>query len=870
MKNKQYLILSIFLLFFFVRLSAARQDTKYRVLFIQSYTDATPWHSNLIRGVEAGLRDRGLDAEVVTEYLNANYWSYRSEKIIMNRICERARERKTQLIVTASDEAFHTLFHCGDSLPYRLPVVFFGVKYPDWKLLERLPNVCGFTSNPNFGLLLEQASHIFPQRNQVVCISDNSFLSQKGKEDFMHEWEVFLKSHPDYKVKFYNSQTDTTNKIIASTCYPRNTANKLIIAPKWSQFMSFIGRNSKAPFFSCENLALTNGAFGAYDADSYTSARKAGLKAADVLKGAKPADLGIAESSLGFMYDYKQLDFFKVNPKLVGPDGVIINEPFAEKYRLPFILFYSSVVVLLILLVVWLYRTNRRETRRRINAQTRLLIQSRLVAQRDEFDNIFHSIRDGLITYDVDFRIHFTNLSLLRMLHLSDDNTVRPYEGQPAGSIYRIYHQGKEILRPMLKRVIDEGTSVVIPENSFMQEVHSGNYFPVSGEIVPIRVNGKIIGMALSCRNISDEEMQKRFFSMAVEESSIYPWQYNLRTGMFTFPVGFLARFGFKENVTTIARKEMDLTIFPEDVEPACLLFDQALQGKKQNTRVSFRQRNGRGEYEWWEYRTSILSGLTADEPYSILGVCQSIQRYKTTEQQLMAARDKALEADKLKSAFLANMSHEIRTPLNAIVGFSDLLTDTSGFTAEEVKQFIETINKNCGLLLALINDILDLSRIESGSMDFRFDEHNLPLLMKNVYDSQRLNMPAGVELVLRLPEGGKKYVVTDSIRLQQVINNLINNAAKFTTQGTITFGYLDEEPGYTTLFVEDTGKGISKEGLEHVFERFYKVDSFTQGAGLGLSICQTIIERLHGSISVASEVDKGTRFTVRIPDSCE
>ena len=216
-------------------------------------------------------------------------------------------------------------------------------------------------------------------------------------------------------------------------------------------------------------------------------------------------------------------------------------------------------------------------------------------------------------------------------------------------------------------------------------------------------------------------------------------------------------------------------------------------------------------------------------------------------------------------------MSHEIRTPLNAIVGFSDLLSDTSSFTEEEVSQFIATINKNCGLLLALINDILDLSRIESGTMEFVFAEHNLPLLLKTVHDSQRLNMPSGVELVLRMPESDKKYLKTDNVRLQQVVNNLINNAAKFTSSGFITFGYEeDEEPGYTRIFVEDTGVGISEEGIRHIFERFYKVDNFTQGAGLGLSICQTIIERLKGSISVTSEVGKGTRFTVRLPNYCE
>ena len=249
-----------------------------------------------------------------------------------------------------------------------------------------------------------------------------------------------------------------------------------------------------------------------------------------------------------------------------------------------------------------------------------------------------------------------------------------------------------------------------------------------------------------------------------------------------------------------------------------------------------------------------------------VLGVCQSIQRYKTTEEELIAARDKALQADTLKSAFLANMSHEIRTPLNSIVGFSDLLKDIEAFSPEEVKQFVDTINTNCTLLLALINDILDLSRIESGSMDFRFAGYNLTFVMQQIYDSQRLSMPSGVELVMKLPEESKS-IVTDSVRLKQVINNFINNAKKFTTQGSITFGFLTEEPGYTVFFVEDTGSGISEENQRRIFERFYKVDSFTQGAGLGLSICQTIVERFRGEINVSSELGEGTRFTVRVPD---
>ena len=292
-----------------------------------------------------------------------------------------------------------------------------------------------------------------------------------------------------------------------------------------------------------------------------------------------------------------------------------------------------------------------------------------------------------------------------------------------------------------------------------------------------------------------------------------------------------------------------------------------ATSGKGMHWTVEGKDRNG--NLIILDKRKIRVDGDELSSPI-IVSIEWDVTELEMMKRELLSSKEKAEMSDSLKSAFLANMSHEIRTPLNAIVGFSDLLSDTSGFTEEEVKLFIETINKNCGLLLALINDILDLSRIESGTMDFQFAGHNLPLLMKNVYDSQRLNMPPGVQLVLKLPENSKKYLVTDNVRLQQVVNNLINNAVKFTTQGSITFGYTEEESSYTSLFVEDTGKGISEDGLRHIFERFYKVDSFTQGAGLGLSICQTIVGRLNGTIAVTSEEGHGTRFTVRLPDICE
>ena len=227
------------------------------------------------------------------------------------------------------------------------------------------------------------------------------------------------------------------------------------------------------------------------------------------------------------------------------------------------------------------------------------------------------------------------------------------------------------------------------------------------------------------------------------------------------------------------------------------------------------------GKYRWIKQYLIQQTFDPENKAVILAGVNVDIDAQKQTEEALREAKERAESSDQLKSAFLANMSHEIRTPLNAIVGFSDLLKDLDAFSPEEVKQFVETININCTLLLALINDILDLSRIESGTMDFKFGAFNLAFIMQEVHESQRLSMPRDVELRIEIPEGEDKLVITDSVRLKQVVNNLINNAKKFTVTGSITFGYVTNREGYTTIFVEDTGSGISEDAQKHIFERF-------------------------------------------------
>ena len=232
----------------------------------------------------------------------------------------------------------------------------------------------------------------------------------------------------------------------------------------------------------------------------------------------------------------------------------------------------------------------------------------------------------------------------------------------------------------------------------------------------------------------------------------------------------------------------------------------------------------------------------------------------------LEVALEKAKESDQMKSAFLANMSHEIRTPLNAIVGFSNLLNTDIDLEKEERTQFLELINTNSDLLLKLINDILDLSRIESGRMAFSFDNYDLSELVHNIYSTYQMMMPSGVKLLIDIPKN-TVTIYTDKHRLMQVITNFLNNAIKFTCEGYIKVGYSSNpESRLVHIFVEDTGKGIAKEKQAAVFERFTKLDEFAKGTGLGLSICKVITERFSGKITVSSEEGTGSHFTVILP----
>ncbi len=230
---------------------------------------------------------------------------------------------------------------------------------------------------------------------------------------------------------------------------------------------------------------------------------------------------------------------------------------------------------------------------------------------------------------------------------------------------------------------------------------------------------------------------------------------------------------------------------------------------------------------------------------------------------ELLEAKEKAEESNKLKSAFLANMSHEIRTPLNAIVGFSSILSEY--IQEEDAKEYVHIIEENNQLLLQLINDILDISRIEAGILEFIEENMDVNASLYEIKAIAELKVSPKIEIHL-LPGLETCVIHTVPHRVKQVINNYVSNAIKHTEAGHIDIGYYTPQEGYIRFFVRDTGTGIPTENQKHIFERFVKLDSFKQGTGLGLSICTIIAEKMNGKLGVNSTLGKGSEFWFEIP----
>ena len=496
-------------------------------------------------------------------------------------------------------------------------------------------------------------------------------------------------------------------------------------------------------------------------------------------------------------------------------------------------------------------------------------VQANRALDRSEklFKNIFANIPAGVEIYDKDgYLIDLNNkdLEIFGVVNKSDVIGVNFFENPNVPQGIRDRVRNEDLVDFRLNYSFEQAGGYYETSRSNVIELYSkvsklydneGNF---SGYILISIDNTERIDAMNRIRDFEN------FFLMISDYAKVGYAKLNLLNRKGYAIKQWYKNLGEEEDIPLSEVVAVYSQMHPEDRKRFLDFYDGVRDGKRRHFQGEMRIRRPgtKNEWNWVSSNVMVTNYKPEENEIEIIGINYDITELKETEAELIQARDKAEMMDRLKSAFLANMSHEIRTPLNAIVGFSDLLVETEELS--ERQEYIKIVRENNDLLLQLISDILDLSKIEAGTFEFTSGDVDVNLLCEDIVRSMGMKAKEEVELVFddHLPVC---HVISDRNRIHQVISNFVNNAMKFTSEGSIHVGYKLKD-GELEFYVEDTGIGIEKEQLPHIFERFVKLNSFVHGTGLGLSICQSIVEQLGGRIGVDSEKGKGSRFWFTIP----
>ena len=496
--------------------------------------------------------------------------------------------------------------------------------------------------------------------------------------------------------------------------------------------------------------------------------------------------------------------------------------------------------------------------------------QAALARSERLFKNIFTNIPAGVEIYDKDGNLVDLNERDMDMLGIADKSEV----------IGLNFFENPNVDAQILESIRKSSITDFRARYSFECARHTGYYRPLKAGVIELYTkvrklydnHGNLTGYILinmdnteridALKPISDFE---NLFLLISDYAKVGYAKLNLLNRQGYAIKQWFKNMGEDENTPLSDVVGVYSKMHPDDRSRMLAFFEEAKKGKAKAFKGEMRILRPGTKNEWNWVRTNVVLNLYEPEKgqVELIGVNYDITALKETEAKLIEAKEKAEESDRLKSAFLANMSHEIRTPLNAIVGFSSLMVDTEDM--EERRQYMDIVEENNDLLLQLISDILDLSKIEAGTFDFTEREVDVNLLCEDIVLAMRMKARPNVEILFdrHLPEC---RIMSDRNRLHQVISNFVNNAIKFTEEGNIRVGYDQLDEAHLRFYVADTGIGIEPEMQNEIFERFVKLNSFVHGTGLGLSICRSIVEQLGGEIGVDSEPEKGSCFWFTLP----
>jgi signal transduction histidine kinase/ABC-type uncharacterized transport system substrate-binding protein len=833
---------------------AKKYKDSYNILLIHSYKEGPVWQDELTQGVKQYFDENNVDVNISVHYMNTDFVLNRENIRRMNDLMVSYEQNPPDLIITFNNQATYSLLSSTHYIAYNVPIVFSGTTHYINHLIAKHSNITGYIAKPDFNKVYKLAKTLLKDSTLMLnVIVDGTPAGLSLLNTFKEQMNP--ENHSD-KMLYYNVYDENIHDIIYWNKY--YSKNVFVIMPKWNSFYSTLAHESYAPFFLVNNQGFGDGSLGGYMVPTNKQAQITAETALEVLKGRSIKSIPIKDMEQVPVFDWRELKKWDLNIKDLPKNTLIAHMPFYEKYKIPLQTGGGIVFVFILVAITQLILLYKEESRQKKDTLHKLLKQGK------ELELSLKSIPEGVISLDLANCVLTINKAAMQFLKLKGDATS--YTGTNLFTLLDIHLPGNTYyLQEMILSTKGKEKNLSFDKAAYIKSPNVKD-FPIKGDIAGINRDGIAYGTVITFTDISNELIQNELMDIAMNNGSIFTLRIpENHEGIYFSPL-FFNHYQINEDGNyLISNYEFIKLLHPDDVE---LFHDLISSDYYLESKIAFKARinvNNKG-YNWFEFRLSSMYDPKASTKKFIFGIVIDIQSYKQTEEELVAARDKAKQSDALKSAFLANMSHEIRTPLNAIVGFSNLLTCDDEYDQEDRLIFIDAINNNCRLLLALISDILDLARIESGSMLFKNIRCDVNELIEQIINTHQVIIPSNLRLIKEVPNE-TSILMIDCIRLNQVITNLINNAIKFTTKGYIKVGYTKEKEGYLKFFVEDTGRGIAEEDLNNVFNRFYKKNEFTQGAGLGLSICKVIVDRFNGTIQVTSKQGEGTRFEVRIPD---
>ena len=891
---KQYLLLLFFYLLS-VNWAFAQKDAiegKSYILCINSYTESSPWSSRLISNVtEFVQKDPGITLYV--EHLNMllvendsileeskrnifDKYKGRSPRMLLllgnSALLLRDEYRKVwgdiPIVLCAQEDyldSYEAYIHRQPSTPEeRTPLSYLVDPY-------NLVYLYADLYIPENIRLMKQ---MIPGMKEFIFIGDGRKVNQDNS--VLIEQELNTK-YPDIKYKFWSAENMTTNQLLDSL-YFVDTKTTGVLFASWFYKYAFAGTSMLAtnshkliaatsvPIFSLSMVNIASGKEGmlggyTYNQDRYDAALIQTIS--DVLKDKQARHIPCYIPTDGApVINYEILVRDGLSLSTCPANTRFLNKPptFWEHYRY-FIL--GTLFSILLITLLFLYRI------RNLNALKK--------AQQNEID--------AMATY----KMLVNNMPILYM----QEELVTDKNGNPIELIYRNVNSEFEKHFYRKEEVIGRKGSEIFPE-SMPEFLHFTKmaltekraitfpyYFKAIDTFYDVVLKGTHQGNMIDIFCLDSTELHKAQqklsatnskLAMALDVANIVPWKWDLKSKTILCDINKPIELSTDEQEVedsqlSVPDSQYFSKIFKEDRERVKQAYRDLIEGRAEKVKEEYRivnvQKNNLHKVEWVEAQAAVEARDEDGKPLTLVGSSLVITNRKKMEQELTTAKELAEESNRLKSAFLANMSHEIRTPLNAIVGFSGILASTE--EEEEKQEYVSIIENNNTLLLQLISDILDLSKIEAGTLELNYSNIELNELMRELERGFLLRVKTDAVKLEFVEPAGPCMAYTEKNRLSQLMINLVTNAIKFTEKGSIRFGYeMRENELY--FYVTDTGCGIPKDKQQNIFGRFVKLNSFAQGTGLGLSICKTLMDHMGGRIGVESEEGKGSTFWFTLP----